>query len=269
MTEEIKKYLSGEELYGDKFTQDEIDKWYSDEKEAYADLAGVPKTYPYHALNKLYGFNKIDKIKFTSALGFGSSFGNEFDLIIDKIDDLTIIEPSDKQISAKIGHLIPKYVKPTSSGKLPFSDNQFDLITCFGVLHHIPNVSYVVSELIRVLKPDGILLIREPITSMGDWRYKRLGLTARERGISTNVFERIFAKYPVNVKRDYCMTMTPFLQRKFGNFFTNSILSYQGYLILDKYLSRVMKLNCHYHPTNIFQRIAPQCVFYRIEKFNI
>jgi ubiquinone/menaquinone biosynthesis C-methylase UbiE len=74
------------------------------------------------------------------------------------------------------------YVKPVASGTLPFPDGTFDLITFSGVLHHIPNVSYVVGELARVVTPDGYLLLREPIHSMGDWRGPRRGLTKKNAG---------------------------------------------------------------------------------------
>ena len=42
---------------------------------------------------------------------------------------------------------------PEPSGALPVADGHFDLATCFGVLHHVPNVSAVVAELARCLRP--------------------------------------------------------------------------------------------------------------------
>jgi ubiquinone/menaquinone biosynthesis C-methylase UbiE len=44
---------------------------------------------------------------------------------------------------------------------LPFEDNTFNFITMFQVLHHIREYNYTVKELYRILKDDGILLIRE------------------------------------------------------------------------------------------------------------
>ena len=65
------------------------------------------------------------------------------------------------------------YPYDDSNASMEFPNNYFDLITSFGVLHHIPDVSKVFSELSRVLAPGGYLLIREPIVSMGDWSYPR------------------------------------------------------------------------------------------------
>lgn len=40
--------------------------------------------------------------------------------------------------------------------KLPFGDNQFDVITSFGLLEHFEDPQIAISEMIRVLKPDGL-----------------------------------------------------------------------------------------------------------------
>ena len=45
--------------------------------------------------------------------------------------------------------------------KLPFSDDSFDLVTCFQTLHHVSDVGTTCSEIMRVLKPGGLLLIKE------------------------------------------------------------------------------------------------------------
>jgi ubiquinone/menaquinone biosynthesis C-methylase UbiE len=53
-------------------------------------------------------------------------------------------------------------VKPSTDGALPFPDASFDLVTCLGVLHHIPKVSFALCELYRCLTPGGFALVREP-----------------------------------------------------------------------------------------------------------
>ncbi len=44
---------------------------------------------------------------------------------------------------------------------LSFPDNSFEYILCWGVLMHIPDVEQAISELTRVLKKGGILIISE------------------------------------------------------------------------------------------------------------
>lgn len=46
--------------------------------------------------------------------------------------------------------------------KLPFEDNSFDICFCGWVLHHFPDISEAVAELVRVLKPGGKIAFAEP-----------------------------------------------------------------------------------------------------------
>jgi SAM-dependent methyltransferase len=51
-----------------------------------------------------------------------------------------------------------------SADRLPFGENEFDLVTCFDVIYQLNDsrASAAVSEMRRVLKPGGLLFIREP-----------------------------------------------------------------------------------------------------------
>lgn len=42
---------------------------------------------------------------------------------------------------------------------LPFSDNYFDCVYSFGVLHHIPDIETALREICRVLKSDGTVMV--------------------------------------------------------------------------------------------------------------
>lgn len=46
-------------------------------------------------------------------------------------------------------------------GKLDYSDNSFDLVTCFLMLHHVNDLKQLIKEIKRILKPNGVLLIIE------------------------------------------------------------------------------------------------------------
>ena len=50
-------------------------------------------------------------------------------------------------------------VKPFVS--LPFKDDSVDVITCLQVLHHVHDIEYYLTELVRILKPNGYLVLRE------------------------------------------------------------------------------------------------------------
>ena len=51
-----------------------------------------------------------------------------------------------------------------SADRLPFEESEFDLVTCFDVIYQLDDerASAAVSEMHRVLRPGGLLFIREP-----------------------------------------------------------------------------------------------------------
>ena len=46
--------------------------------------------------------------------------------------------------------------------RLPFADNRFDLVICSEVMEHIPEERSAVAEIVRVLKPGGMLVVSVP-----------------------------------------------------------------------------------------------------------
>jgi len=186
---------------------------------------------------------------------------------LDKTTNLHIVEPSDNLRSDKLGDLVPQYEKPSVNGELPYPDNFFDLVTCSGTIHHTPNVSFILSELHRVMKPGGYLLLREPIISMGDWTKPRKGLTRNERGVPLKIFRKIFKDLNMEIiNEDFCFCMTAFFQRTWEKVSKRAIFTYKSYVWFDKYLSKLFAWNLHYHATKKLQRIAPQSVFYVLRK---
>jgi SAM-dependent methyltransferase len=263
----IDTYLSGRELIGDDFDDTQIREWFEDEKEAYSDLITGYEgeyAYGYHALNSVHGFSHIPKKIYNHVLGIGSAFGDELFPILDRVKEISILEPSDNFNNGTIKDVPCRYYKPEISGRLNFVDNSFDLVTCFGVLHHIPNVSYVLGELYRCMDSGGYLLLREPIVSMGDWSGPRPGLTRRERGFPRKTLEQIIARTGFKVRyKSYCM-FSPFqlLSRKFRLPGFNS----RFVTILDKIHSSLFSWNYAYHRTSSFRKIAPSNVYYVLYK---
>lgn len=143
--DELAPYLEGRGLYGDDLDPEGIAHWYADEREGYASLGAADSAryrYVYHAWNVLHGYAHLQQDPHWHALGFGSAYGDEFLPVISRLDSLTIVEPSDVFVAENVHGIPAEYVKPAPDGGLPLEDDAFDLITCLGVLHHIPNVTW-------------------------------------------------------------------------------------------------------------------------------
>jgi SAM-dependent methyltransferase len=268
---EIEACLRGERLYGDDFSAEQISRWYDDEKEGYADLGAKDSanyTYPYHAINIAHGFARLPKDKrFKHALGFGAAYGEELSPLIEparRIDRITIMDPSDAFVRDNVKGVPATWVKPQPSGDIPFADASVDLITCFAVLHHVPNVSHVVKEFSRILMPGGYALIREPCVSMGDWRQPRQGLTKHERGIPLPVFRKIIADAGLTVAQERPVVFRPWVvaSNKMGVWPFNSTWSTH----VDGVLSRLFAWNRRYHATGLLDKFRASAVYVMLRK---
>ena len=65
--------------------------------------------------------------------------------------------------------------------QLPFASGSFDLVLCTQVLQYVPDPSLVLSEINRVLKPEGALILSVPAAHVRDseeecWRFLPAGL---------------------------------------------------------------------------------------------
>jgi SAM-dependent methyltransferase len=260
--EYIEDCLAGKDLYGDNFNEKELERWYEQEKEAYADLyadEGVISEYPYGALNSHHCFKYLPQDKKLTLLSIGGAHGEEIVPIVKQLKSITILEPSD-QFKTKIIQGVPvHYQKPEISGRLPFEDGSFDVITCFGVLHHIPNVSFVLSEIHRILTPGGMFLFREPIVSMGDWRKHRPGLTRNERGIPLRIFNRVYKRLKFRrVNTALCFTK-PF-DLLAARMFKIHPHNETWYVRVDEILGRIFRFNLTYHAKSNIRKLRPSCL---------
>lgn len=115
-------------------------------------------------IKKIEQFINLETISPTNYLDVGCFTGD----ITSAISRLFKLDCSDA-----FGIDIKNYIKSSVSPKftfkeynglnIPFTDNSFDLITIFMVLHHVSdnNIELFVSDVARVLKPGGVIIIRE------------------------------------------------------------------------------------------------------------
>lgn len=54
-----------------------------------------------------------------------------------------------------------KFIGYNAEGKIPAPDNSFDFMTVLMVLHHVPVPEDMLADLVRVLSPNGYLLVRD------------------------------------------------------------------------------------------------------------
>jgi SAM-dependent methyltransferase len=263
----IDRSLQGEQLYGDDFPPDQIEAWFRDEEEAYFRLRGTGPArweYEYRALNWEHGYRFLESREFRSVLGIGSAIGGELIPVARRSRRITILEPAGGFVVPDVDGTPVTYVAPRAGGAWPFPGASFDLVTCFGVLHHIPNVSGTVRELARCLAPRGYALVREPIVSMGDWRFPRRGLTRRERGIPLAIFRRIIQAAGLSIVRERrCMfSLTARLRPVFGKPVYNS----RPAVLMDGLVCRLPVWSTKYHPAHWWDKLRPTCVFYVLQK---
>ena len=67
------------------------------------------------------------------------------------------------QAAAQAGGRDNAHFQASDATNLPFADNTFDVVHCHAILMHVPNLSQVLAEVKRVLKPGGILSARESV----------------------------------------------------------------------------------------------------------
>jgi SAM-dependent methyltransferase len=263
----VQSYFSGSRLIGDDYDEQAILEWYRDEEFGYYNLWGQGREanfYDYHALNARHGFRHLPHGALGKLVSFGGANGEEIRSIAARTSHIVIVDPADYGTRAIEGIAVD-YRKALPLGTLPAENSEFNLLTCFGVLHHIPNVSTVLREFIRVLAPGGLALIREPTVSMGDWRKPRVGLTRRERGIPLALFQSMLANAGFEIlARTRCVhPVTPRLGALLGK---HKAFNSPALVWVDSCLSSLTFWRGRYHAENVLHRLQPASAYFFLRK---
>jgi len=266
---------SGRKLAGDDFTGEQLKLWFKQEKEAYYedDLSNDGSTDPWYEYmrytNSLLGFENIKNTPLSIVvLGPGPGVEiEEFSRLYPKCK-INFIEASENfKVILKEKFTNSEIIEPYYNGSINLEDSSQDIVIAFSVLHHIPNISYVMSEITRVLKPNGLLLIREPCSSMGDWRLPR-SATPNERGLAKHFLEEKFKENNLQyVKKPVAIIFEPIntiLKKYFKNFKYKPRWIYP----FDRFISTLVSFNDYYWRDNIIKKIGPSSYFYIVKKLN-
>ena len=255
----MNKYLSGEALYGDAFGLPELTEWYRDEEEAYYELTlsevGGYK-YAYHAMNLHYAYSKLQGRSFGLCLAFGCAAGDDVAPLAGQVTEFLCVEPCERFWHNKVGDKRARFLKPAVTGEVPLPDRSADLVVCLSVLHHIPNVSFILTEFARVLAPRGILVLREPVISMGDWSRLRPGLTKHERGIPVSYLRARLQNLGLAVLSE-TLCGFPLIPRVGKLLGVPHAYNSRALVWLDHALSFLMQWNLHYHRDSVWKKFAP------------
>ncbi|AFA49660.1 class I SAM-dependent methyltransferase [Acetobacterium woodii] len=118
---------------------------------------------------------RIVAINPETVLDLGCGNGNVLKKIMDisnaKLFGLDLSPKMIESAQKKLGEKVTLEVGDAE--KLPYAENQFDIVICNASFHHYPNPDRVLSEIKRVLKNGGILILGDP-TAPFEWYLKIL-----------------------------------------------------------------------------------------------
>ena len=121
----------------------------------------------YYNIIATYIFKKDKKFKLDNYIDMGCGdcvitkvLGEALDLTYNKIFGADIPEWGEFT-EEKRKRLPIKIIDLKENQKLPIKTNQFSLITAFMMLHHVKKLNLMLSELSRIIKKGGYLMIRE------------------------------------------------------------------------------------------------------------
>jgi len=255
---------SGLVLHGNDFDLERIKTWYDDEDGGCYQIDLEQQTqaggYSYTALNRLLG-RLLRPGKFDLCVSLGPGPGNDVLSLERTLGRIHAIEISEEYWGADIGGIPTDWRKPKLDGSIDLPDNSADLFVAMGVLHHIPNVEQVIGEIARVLKPGGELIMRDPISSMGDWTVPRRGHTKNERGIPPALMKQFLAGAGLRIRHlEYLGSGLPQALIKLGltqRPYRSTIVSQ-----LDRVASSLLAWNARYWRPRMIDKLAPNAAAY-------
>lgn len=263
-------YLTGERLIGDDATPAQLKQWFDEEMDGYADLVAEEPDFQNQrefsaALNRRHYGDLFKGTKDLVGVVYGPATATELTTLTPHVKQWYAVEPG------KVFHNPAYYQRPVTflpvgpQNTLELPDNSVDVVICLSVLHHIANAGFAVSEMARVLKPGGLLLLREPTVTMGDWSKPRPGLTRNERGFPLPWLLAACKAHGLDVFRARQAVFPP-LTKLVGMLGGTYPFSNRAYVALDTALSVLTAPFARYHRPTLLSRFAPSAVLLAARK---
>lgn len=268
---------TGRKLAGDDYSRAQIEVWLDQEREAYfahdqdGEMSSTDPWYSYmRYVNDKMILNSIinGKIKCKRMLIIGPGAGEEVVDLSGKRPDieLTFVEASEsfqKILKKRFPGSIVQAPEPDGSIDMP--NAYYDVVLTLSVLHHIANVTCLIEEISRLLSPGGHFYVREPCSSMGDWRYPR-SATPNERGISKKFMMGACRKQNlVPIYRPVPILFEP-LNRFVMKRFPNLPINFRVLMVFDRLLSFLVSFNDYYWRDTLLKKIGPSSYQYHFVK---
>lgn len=252
-------------LIGDDATPEQLERWFASEAEGFTAIAHENSPYKNmaeiipHGLNSWHFGKVFSGLHGLKGLVFGSAEAQELQVLAPYLKQWYVIEPGKVYHNPEFYTCPAEFLPVTAQGKVALPDNTVDVVVMLSVLHHIANVSFVLAEAHRVLKPGGLLILREPIVTMGNWESVRPGLTANERGIPWLWLRQTLTKQGWIIKKETPAIFPPLmsLMRKMGLF---SPLKYLFYTYLDALICFLTRPLYRYYRPRWWNKFSPSAL---------
>ena len=264
----------GIELAGDNLDELQLEKWYLQEQEAYFESndAGYDEDpwykYMRHTNDNIF-FSRINpNLGKGNITFFGPARGTEAKNIQNVSEDwhYNFIESSDnfrEVLEREFNN--SNVIEPNIFGKVNLADNSQDVVCAFSTLHHIANISDLLQEIYRILKPNGYLFIREPCAFMGDWRYSRKA-TPNERGISKSFFLKTSNEIGYTLDSNPIPICFEPINKTFSRLNIWKYVSIKLLFYVDRLISKLLSYNDHYWRDSFLKKLGPSSYSYVFRK---
>ncbi len=173
--------------------------------------------------------------KSTTLLDVGCGTGRWSKYLADKVGFVDCVDPSKAIFVAD--RMLKDYnnvrLTRASADRLPFNDNEFDMVMSIGVLHHIPDTLQAMKECVKKVKPGGYFYVYLY------YSFENRSLFYKGMFEVTHLLRKIVSHLPSKLKRIVCDILAVFLYMPFvllsRAFYAIGLKKLAGMIVLSDY----------------------------------